>query len=192
MNAFPVAQRRGPSAGWWGMAMLIVSESMLFSMMFGSYFYLRFKAVHWPPPGIPEPKVVVPLVLLGVVLATSAPMQLAANAARGRRLGATRALILLALVVQAGYFAMQVHQYADDLSKFAPQQNAYASLYYTLLGADHAHVAVGLLLNLWLLTKLVGGFTSYRVRAVQVVAFYWHAVNLITLAITLAVLSPAL
>jgi heme/copper-type cytochrome/quinol oxidase subunit 3 len=126
-----------------------------------------------------------------VLVATSVPMQAAVMAARRARRGAALAALAVALFVQAGYFAMQVHQYADDLTKFTPQQNAYASLYYTLLGADHAHVAVGLLLDLFLLTKLVGGFTPYRVRAVQVVAFYWHAVNLITLAITLAVLSPA-
>ena len=184
--------RPGPSRAWWGMAMFVASETALFSMMIGSYFLLRFKNLHWPPSGIPEPKVVVPLVLLGVLLATSAPMQLAVAAGRAGRVGRARGFVLLALVVQAGYFAMQVHEYAGDLSRFAPQEHAYASAYYTLLGADHAHVAVGLLFDVWLLAKLVRGLTTYRLRALTAIAFYWHAVNAITLAVTLTILSAKL
>jgi cytochrome c oxidase subunit III len=183
--------RRGPTVAWWGMAMFIASETTLFAMMIGSYFYLRFKNVDWPPQGIPEPKVVVPLILLGVVVATSLPMQLAAFAGWAGRLTAARLFLLTALVVQAGYFAMQVHLYFDDLQKFTPQQHAYGSLYFTLLGADHAHVALGLLLNVWLLGKLARGLTMYRLNALSAIVFYWHAVNVITIAITLTILSPA-
>jgi cytochrome c oxidase subunit I+III len=182
----------GRPLGWWGMAMLVASEGMLFALLIGSYFYLRFKQVHWPPPGIPEPKVVVPLILLGVLVATSIPVQLAARATRVGRVRAAQALILLALAVQAGYFAMQVHLYAHDLGDFTPQRHAYGSLYFLLLGADHAHVLVGLLLSAWLIVKLAGGLTSYRRSGAQAIALYWHAVNVITIAVTLTVLSPAL
>jgi heme/copper-type cytochrome/quinol oxidase subunit 3 len=178
------ARERFP-LGWWGAAMLVATESALFAMMVGAYFYLRFKNLHWPPQGIPEPKLVVPLVLLGVLLTTSVPMQLAARSATPRR------WLLLALVVQSGYFAMEVHQLQGDLHDFTPQDHAYGSLYYTLLGADHGHVAVGILLDLWLLWKLLGGITVYRRNALRAVALYWHAVNLLTLVVTLTVLSPA-
>ena len=72
----------------WGMATFVAAEAALFAMMVGTYFYLRFKNLHWPPPGIPEPKLLVPLVLLGVLLASIAPVQLAYRAARAGRLGA--------------------------------------------------------------------------------------------------------
>ena len=182
----------GRTKAWWGMAMFVASETALFSMMIGSYFLLRFKNLRWPPHGIPEPKVVVPLVLLGVLLSTSAVMQLALAAGRTGRIAATRAFLLLALAVQSGYFAMQVHEYAGDLSRFQPSQHAYASIYYVLLGADHAHVAVGLLFDVWLLAKLVRGFTLYRLNALAAIVFYWHAVNAITVAVTLTILSAAL
>jgi cytochrome c oxidase subunit I+III len=173
----PRARERYP-LGWWGVAMLIATEAALFGMLVGSYVYLRFKNNPWPPHGIPEPALVVPLVLLVVLLATSVPMWLATRSATPRR------WLLLALVVQSGYFAMSVHDYADDLHRFTPQQHAYGSIYYTLLGADHGHVALGILLNLWLLWRLGRD-------AVRAVAFYWHAVNVITLVVTLTVLSPA-
>jgi heme/copper-type cytochrome/quinol oxidase subunit 3 len=187
-----VAMRRGPTVAWWGMAMLVASESMLFGLMTATYYYLRFKNLHWPPAGIPEPKLAVPLVLLGVLLATSVPIQLAARAGSAGRVALTRALLLLALVVQAGYFAMQVHLYRDDLHHFAPDTHAYGSIYFTLFGADHAHVALGLLLDVWLLWKLAHGLTTYRLNALSAVAFYWHAVNVITLVVTLTILSPSL
>jgi cytochrome c oxidase subunit I+III len=183
---------RGRPAATWGMATFIAAEAALFAMMVGTYFYLRFKNLHWPPPGIPEPKLLVPLVLLGVLLASAVPMQLAYRAARVGQVARARLLVLAALIVQAGYFAMEVSLYRDDLHRFTPQSHAYGSIYYVLLGAAHAHVAIGLLLNGWLLTKLAGGSTRYRLNALQAIALYWVAVGVITIVATLTVLSPAL
>jgi heme/copper-type cytochrome/quinol oxidase subunit 3 len=186
---FVVQRRRGPSVAFWGMAMLVASEATLFGTFIGSYYYLRFTTPHWPPPGTPEPRVVVPLILVGVLATTSLPMQLAAMAVRRGRLWVTRALLLWALVVQCGYLVYEVHDYLHQLRHSTPQDNAYGSIYYTLLGADHAHVAIGILLVVWLLWKLARGLTMYRLNATQVVAFYWHAVNVLTLIVTGVLLS---
>jgi cytochrome c oxidase subunit III len=188
-----VAERRlGPSVAFWGMAMVIASEATLFGTFIGTYYYLRFANAHWPPPGTPEPRVVVPLIMVGILATTSLPMQLAAMAARRARLWAARFLLVWALVVQCGYLVYEIHDYVHQLHASAPQDNAYSSIYYTLLGADHAHVAIGILLVVWLLWKLARGLTMYRLNAVQVVAFYWHAVNLLTLIVTGVLLSATL
>jgi heme/copper-type cytochrome/quinol oxidase subunit 3 len=173
------------------MAMFIASEAALFAMMIGSYFYIRFKNVAWPPRGIEEPAVAVPLILLGVILLSSVPMVLALLAARDGRVRSARRLVLLALVVQAGYFAMEVNRYFVDLAHFSPEDHAYGSIYYTLLGADHAHVALGLLFDVWILRKLMGGLTNYRLNALTAITVYWLAVGAITIAVTLTILSPA-
>jgi heme/copper-type cytochrome/quinol oxidase subunit 3 len=188
---YPVARRTVP-AGWWGMAMLVASEATLFGVLFGTYAYLRFRAVQWPPPGIPEPEVLVPAILTGVLLTTSVPMALALRAGREGRVAAARWLVLAALVVQSGYFAMQIHQYLGDLSRFTPQDQAYGSIYFTLVGADHAHVALGLLFSLFLLAKLAGGLTRYRVNALLAITFYWYFVNVLTLLVFLVQVSPSL
>src|SRR5581483_10254632 len=127
---------------------------------------------HWPPPGTPEPRVVVPLVMAGVLLTSSLPIQLAARAARLGRLWWTRLWLVGALLVGAGYFGWAVHDFANELHREQPRDNAYSSIHYVLLGADHAHVAIGLLLVVWLLWKLLRGLTTYRRNAVQAVAFY--------------------
>ena len=187
-----VARRRGPSVAFWGMAMLVASEATLFGTFIGTYYYLRFTNAHWPPPGTPEPRVVVPLIMVGILATTSLPMQLAAMAVRRARLWTARFLLVWALVVQCGYLVYEIHDYVDQLHRSVPQDNAYSSIYYTLLGADHAHVAIGILFNLWLLWKIRKRLTMYRLNAVQVIAFYWHAVNFLTLVVIGVLLSVTL
>jgi heme/copper-type cytochrome/quinol oxidase subunit 3 len=181
--ASALSQRLGFPAAWWGIAMVIASEATLMGSFIGTYYYLRLRAVDWPPPGIPEPRVVVPVVLAFVLASTSVPMYLATRAARAGRAAATFTAIFLALIVQTGYFAYEVHDFADQLKQFTPQTDTYGSIYYVLLGADHAHVALGMLLNAWLLTKLVRGLTTYRANGVIAVAWYWYFTSAVTLAV---------
>jgi cytochrome c oxidase subunit I+III len=184
--------RGGPSTAWWGMAMLLLSEGALFGAFIASYYYLRLQSPEWPPAGIPEPPLVEPLVLVGLLALMSVPMQLASNAAGAGRARAALLFVLGAFVVQSVYLALEIHSYLGDLAEFTPQDHAYGSIYYVLLGADHAHVLVGLLLDLWLIAKLAGGLNRYRRRASQAIALYWHGVNLLTLVVIGTILSARL
>lgn len=184
-----VSARASRPAAWWGMVILIASEATLFGAFIGTYYYLRFNTAVWPPDGTPEPAIVVPLILLAALVLTSIPMQLASNAAREGRLAATRLALTVALIVQCGYIAYEVHDFRDQLQRFDVSRDAYSSIYYTLLGADHAHVFLGILFNVWLLWKLARGLTTYRVNAVQAVTWYWHAVNILTVAVIGTLLS---
>ena len=47
------------------------------------------------------------------------------------------------------------------------------------------------LLNAWLLWKLLFGMTEYRRKAIRAIAFYWYAVIVLTIVVTLTVTSPA-
>jgi heme/copper-type cytochrome/quinol oxidase subunit 3 len=192
VSAVPYTQRAAKPNGWWGMVVFVATEATLFGTLIGSYYDLRFKAPRWPPPGVPEPKLLVPLILLGVLVATSVPVQLASVFARAGRAAAAQLALLTALVVQTGYLAIQVHLFVDDLQHFTPQQSAYGSIYFTLVGAHHAHVLVGILLEAWLALRLFGGDNAYRAVGVHATAFYWHAVNVLAVAVTIVQLSPSL
>jgi heme/copper-type cytochrome/quinol oxidase subunit 3 len=178
--------------GWWGMALFAAGESVIFGALLATYYYLRFKAVHWPPPGTPEPKVALPLILTAILVATSVPMQLALRAAQEGRLGAMRLALAVALAVQATYFGLQIHLFVDDLAKLSPGEHAYGSIYFTLLGAHHAHVAVGLLLDVWFLLRLSTGLTRYRLSGLWATTFFWHVVNALAVLVVLTQVSPAL
>jgi heme/copper-type cytochrome/quinol oxidase subunit 3 len=93
--------------------------------------------------------------------------------------------------VQAGYLAWQIVLYFSDLSKFAPDETTYGSIYFTLLGTHHIHVAIGLLLDLWVLMRLAMGLNEYRVATVRVVAIYWVLVNAVAVLVTATQVSAA-
>jgi heme/copper-type cytochrome/quinol oxidase subunit 3 len=187
-----VAARRGRPVAWWGMLMFVASESTLFGCLFGTYFYLRFADPHWPPPGAPVPPLVGPLILAAVLSVSALPLRFATNAGRTGRVAVSWLLIVLALLVQAGYFAYALHDFEHRLHSLTPQANAYGSITYVLLGADHAHVAAGLLLSTWLLLKLARGLTTYRLNALSAIALYWYAVIVLTGLVTLTLISPRL
>jgi heme/copper-type cytochrome/quinol oxidase subunit 3 len=176
-------------AAWWGMLVLIASEGALFAAMLASYFYLSVYGGSWPLRGDPQPPLVTPIVLTGMLALTSIPMQLASLAARDRRLAPTRIFLLVALAVQAVYLAWQLHDFSQQLDAMNATHDAYSSIYYTLLGADHAHVALGILLDIWLLAKLTRGLTSYRRNAALAITWYWHFVNLVTVIVTATLLT---
>jgi cytochrome c oxidase subunit III len=185
-------QRLTQPNGWWAMALLIATEATLFGSLIASYFYLRFQAPSWPPPGVPSPSVVLPLVLTGILVATAVPMYCATRAGAAGKVRAAWWLVALATVVQAAYLGVQIHQFSSDLGDFSPAANAYGSIYFALLGIHHAHVALGLALDGWLLWKLARGLTNYRLVALRVIAFYWYFVGLVGIAVVLTQLYPSL
>jgi cytochrome c oxidase subunit 3 len=178
--------------GWWGVMLLVATESAFFGTLIASYFYLRLKVSHWPPAGIEPPDMTGPLILTGVLVATGVPMFMAARRARAGRVRVTWLLLLAAVLVQAAYLGVQIHLFGSDLDKFEPGDSAYGSIYFTLLASHHVHVLVGILMIAWLLARLAFGLTNYRVVAVCVVAVYWYFVDVAAVAVVLTQVSPAL
>jgi cytochrome c oxidase subunit III len=190
--AYAARRRRALPSGVWGIALLVATESALFGTLLASYWYLRAKNVDWPPPGVESPKVVLPLALTGILVTTSVPMALAARAVRAARPERAMLLLLLAVAVQGAYLGLQIHLFASDFDKFSPSGSAYGSIYFTLLGAHHVHVLVGMLLNLFLAARLLSGLTNYRAIGVRAAAIYWHFVNIVAVFVVLTQLSPSL
>jgi heme/copper-type cytochrome/quinol oxidase subunit 3 len=192
VTSVPYTARTAKPNGWWGMVVFVATEVTLFATLIGSYYNLRFKTPEWPPAGVPDPKVALPLILMAALVATSLPVQLGSVFARRGRARAAQLALLVALAVQIAYVALQIHLFAEDLSKFRPQDSAYGSIYFTLLGTHHLHVLVGILLELWLFLRLFGGVTRYRDVGLRATAFYWHTVNVLAIAVTIVQLSPSL
>jgi cytochrome c oxidase subunit III len=178
--------------GWWGMVVFVMGETTLFLMLFASYFYLRLQVTHWPPRGIEKPPVLVPVLLTAALVLTSGAMQLAwSSARRGDRVRAWTALAA-AFVVQAGYLVWQLHDFVDEIRKAPPSHSAYSSIRVTMLGIDHAHVLLGVLLTGWFVVRLASRLTPYRLRGLQATTFYWHAVIVLTVLVLAVDLSTYL
>lgn len=188
-----VSRARDLPPGWWGMLLLIATETTLFGSLIATYFFLRVSQRTWPMDGIRAPEVLTPTLLTAALVATSVPMALSASAAIGGRARRAWWLALLAVAVQCAYLAWQSVLYLDSLRTFKPSRDAYASIYYTLLGTHDLHVLVGILLVAWVLARLLTGrLTPYRVTTVRVVAWYWHFVNAMAVLVLLTQISPSL
>ena len=198
MSAFDASVRMRGAAeparpnGWWGMAILVATEATLFGALVGTYLYLESRAHLWPPPGVPRPALTAPLLLTALLVVSAVPMVLAGRAARAGDRGSAWRALAVATALQTAYLAVQVHEYIGQLHQFSPRATAYASIYFTLLAADHLHVLVGLALNGWLLVRLAQGLTRYRVVGLRGAVLYWLAVTGITVFVVLVQLSPRL
>ncbi|MFL5962881.1 MAG: cytochrome c oxidase subunit 3 [Gaiellaceae bacterium] len=192
MTAATLPVRAARSKGWWGAVVFVATEATLFGTLIGTYVYLRFQSAHWPPPNVPRPPVLTPTLLTAALLLTSIPMYIASRAAgAGRREIAWRATAA-AFVVQLVYIVWQLHDYVDTIHVYDPQQSAWASVFVTMLGADHLHVLAGVLLSAWFVLRISSRLTRYRIVGLQATAFYWHAVNAITLVVLVVQLSTHL
>ncbi len=186
------SERRTLPRGVWGIALVIATEFTLFASLIATYFYLRFRTDSWPPDGIPDPSVVMPLVLTGALIVSTVPMAAAVRAAQAARRRAAWWLVAAAAAIQGTYLGLQINLFADDFHKFTPSEDAYGSIYFTLLGVHHAHVAAGLVLDAWLLGVLAFGLTNYRLLALRVAAYYWYFVAAIGVAVVFTQIYPSL
>ena len=164
--------------GWWGMVLFVAAEATLFGTLIGSYVYLRFRNVEWPPAGIAKPEVLVPVLLTAVLVASTVLVQLAWRRTARRFLAA-------AFVLQLGYLVWQVHDWVGAIHDAPPSHSTYSSIVTTMLGFGHAHVLLGLLIDAWLLAQLTRRVTPYRLVGLQSAAFYWWAVSVISVAVLL-------
>jgi heme/copper-type cytochrome/quinol oxidase subunit 3 len=178
--------------GWWGMALFVATEATLFGTLAGTWAYLRFENAHWPPPPLPDPPVLTPTLLTAALLTTSALIVFAHRAARAWSRGRAWILVATAFSVQTAYLAWQLHDFVLAVHAYPPRETAFGSVYVTILGLDHAHVLVGLLLEAWLLVRLASGITRYRLVALHATAFYTHAVNAITAVVLVLTILPSL
>ncbi len=186
-------ERTAQPNGIWGMALFLCAEVTLFGSLISTYFYLDFRARSWPPFGIERPSVTLPAIATAVLVLTSVPMLAASRAARAGNRRTAISAVTLAFVIQIFYIAAQVLLFTHDLDHFQPQGSAYGSIYFTLLGAHHAHVLLGLALNLAILWQLATkGLTNYWLIGVRGLALYWHVVNVVAVFVLLTQLSPSL
>ena len=185
--------RQAQPSGWWGMVLFLCSEVTLFGTLIGSYFYLDFQAHSWPPNHIKSPEVLAPSIATAVLLATIPMMFMAERSARRGRRWATVRWMSVATVVQLAYLAAQVLLFRHDLNDFTPQGSAYGSIYFTLLAAHHAHVVLGIVINLAVIGVLIlRGLDNYWLIGVRGAALYWYVVPVIGVVVLLTIISPSL
>ncbi|HEX7070907.1 MAG TPA: cytochrome c oxidase subunit 3 [Rhodothermales bacterium] len=175
---------------WWANTLLLLIETTMFVLLMAAYLYVHDNFPEWPPlkSGLPEseryPDVLVPTLSLIILLVGIIPMYYADRAAMrmdqpaARRAGAVGVLL--------GLIGIAVRFFEFDSLHFDWNDNAYASLAWTLLGMHLLHQIVITAEDSFML-----GWVTFEkmdhshARDVRVTAIYWYWVALIYVPIYL-------
>jgi len=162
------------------MVLFIATEATLFGLLILSYWYLRFRSGPvWPPNGIEAPSLKLPLIMSAILWSSSIPVHIAERAIRKGDRTRMRAGLLIGFLLGLTFLLLQiVAEYPHALKVSPPSSGAYGTLFFSLTGLHGMHVAVGLLISLWVQVRAWrGAFSAGRHVSVQNFAWYWHFVD---------------
>jgi cytochrome c oxidase subunit 3/cytochrome c oxidase subunit I+III len=168
------------SAGWWGAVGLVATEATLFAALLAGYVYLRIDHETWPFGGIEPPKLVLPALGTGLLVASSAVLVWAERAARDRRGRRAAMLTALTAVLGAGFLLVLALEFQSRA--FGVDTNAYGTVVYAITALHGAHVAVGVALLAFVVRRYHRA-PDLADRAARPIGLYWHAVGAIWLVI---------
>jgi heme/copper-type cytochrome/quinol oxidase subunit 3 len=165
---------------WWGNTLMIAIETTMFVLLIATYFYLRQNFNLWPPPRVnwlpaihrPLPSLFYPTLNVACLLGSLVPMWLAIRAAEARNEPALRVWLALAIVFGLLTVYLRFHEFSA--TQFKWDDNAYASIFWTILGMHLGHIITGTAENSMMLTwALFKPLDDKHVRDIRVTGIYW-------------------
>lgn len=184
------------SAGMWAVILFVSSETMFFSALFTTYFYLHARTPEWEPlfercvslhcekptwqsltsvAGLEIPLIMINTIVL---LASSVTMQLAVNGIKKDRRGPAVFWLALTVVMGAWFVLGQGYEYLT--LGFLPDNSVFAAVFFTLTGFHGLHVTGGVIANALVLFRTMNGqFSSRRHVFFEGASIYWHFVDIV-------------
>jgi heme/copper-type cytochrome/quinol oxidase subunit 3 len=170
------ARTRGYPTAWWGMAIFITAEAMVFLGLLSAYFFLRATSPHWPPADIQPPELIRSSIFTVVLLSSSIPIFWMEWALARGRMVQVRIGLLLSFLMGAAFVANTAYDYLHMEEGW--RTNAYTSLFFTIVGLHSIHLIVGLVMSLTVQVKVwLGKVSPERHVTPDVFALYWHFVD---------------
>ena len=176
------ATRRSYSTAWWGMAVVIMTEGTVFLILLASYLFLRASAKEWPLGGIEVPKLELAVPFSFVLWGSSLPIFWAEAGIRKGLVGRLKAGVLISFLMGASFLAYTLYDFND--LHFGWRDNAYGSIYYTIVGLHALHVFIGLGISVLVQVKAwKGRYDHGRHASAEVFFLYWHFVDVVWLLV---------
>ena len=180
--AAPTDPRRSYSTAWWGMAIVITTEAMVFVVLLAAYFFLRASAKTWPLDGIEPPDLALALPASFLLWGSSLPIFLAEAAIKRGDVRAFRRGVAVSFLMGAAFLVSTVIDFRD--LHFGWRDNAYGSLFFTIVGLHAIHVVVGLAMSAVVQAKAwLGRYDRGAHASADVFALYWHFVDAVWLVV---------
>jgi cytochrome o ubiquinol oxidase subunit 3 len=180
-HAGPASKRIITGYGFW---IFILSDMVMFSAFFATYAVLLGQTA-----GGPSGHELFDLrnvaIETGFLLASSFTCGLATIAADTRNAFWFQIAMAVTCVLGLGFLAIEGNEFASLVARGAgPTRSAFLSAFFTLVGCHGLHVSAGIL---WLLTMmaqvLAKGFRADILRRVLCFALFWHALDIIWIAV---------
>jgi heme/copper-type cytochrome/quinol oxidase subunit 3 len=187
------ARHEGYGRGFWGVAVLIATEGMLFLALVATYFFLRAASSTWPLGGIEPPEIGARAwVFTALLLGSSLPIFWADAAVKRGDFRVVRIALTISSLMGAAFLVNTVLEFRD--LTFGWDTNAYGSIYYVIVGLHATHVAAGLVISAVVQIKLwMGLIDAEHHTAVEVFSLYWHFVDAVWIVVFASVfISPHL
>jgi heme/copper-type cytochrome/quinol oxidase subunit 3 len=164
------------------MAILLGAWTVLFAALLFAYAVVRTRAPFWPPPELPR----LPRGTLAgntiVLAAASLVLRGAASAARRADGAGTRRRLAGALLLGAGFLALQALVWRGLLARgLSPRSGAYGSVFFALSGFHAAHVLAGLVV------LAIVGARGMRLLPLRLTLAYWDFMLVVWAVLYLAV-----
>lgn len=180
-NDGPASRRIVTGYGFW---IFLLSDFVMFSGFFAAYAVLR-TATAGGPAGAELFDLNTTAIETGCLLASSFTCGLASLAADARRQSWMHLALAVTFVFGAAFVVLEAHEFAGLVARGAgPSRSAFLSAFFTLVGCHGLHVSAGLL---WLLTMMAQvfakGFRADILRRFMCFALFWHALDIIWVAI---------
>jgi cytochrome o ubiquinol oxidase subunit 3 len=180
-HAGPASKRIVTAYGFW---IFLLSDIVMFSCFFAAYAVLLRQTAGGPSGGqlFDLRSVAAETAFL---LLSSFTCGLASIAADVRNARWYQLAMAVTGLLGLGFLALEAREFSDLVARGAgPTRSAFLSAFFTLVGCHGLHVSAGIL---WLLTMMAQvyakGFRADICRRLLCFALFWHALDIIWVAI---------
>jgi cytochrome c oxidase subunit III len=177
VSALPPGAFGHRSLMWWGTMGMVLIESTAFGLAIAAYFYLRSRALTWPPSNVVPPALRWGTLNTAILLFSAVPNELAKKAAERIDLPATRLWLVVCLVFGVAFNVVRALEFTALNTMW--NTDAYGSIVWLLLGLHTTHIVTDFL-DSSVLTALmfIGPVEELRFVDVSENSLYWYFVVL--------------
>jgi cytochrome c oxidase subunit I+III len=173
-ETLPLYNQGSGSVGWWGMAVLLISDAAVGASFIFSYLFLwTARPDAWLPAGSPLPGLVEPAVIATAVGGAWVLFELAERSNRRDSRSGMAAFLVLSAVVAGGALILG-WRWLSGLG-IPATEHSYGAAVWLLLGYLAVHVAMGIAMALWCLARLAFGMIdSWRCLTPRICLLWWR------------------
>ena len=161
---------------------LIATEFALFTIFVVAYVFYIGKSLTGPTPDQVLHLPIWPTICL---LSSSVTVGLAASALAGRRIQRFQVFVAATVLLGCEFLRQTALEWRHliTVDHLTITTNLFGTTFYSLVGLHASHVAIGLTLLLLTLTLSLRGSMDGQARRFELLAWYWHFVDVVWIVV---------